>query len=59
MAILERGYSLIFDAQGTLVTNASQLSMGDAIRARLASGEMDARVEALRETKPTTGTGTK
>jgi exodeoxyribonuclease VII large subunit len=59
VAILERGYSLIFDAQGTLVTNASQLSMGDAIRARLASGEMDARVEALRETKPTTGTGTK
>jgi exodeoxyribonuclease VII large subunit len=59
VAILERGYSLIFDAQGTLVTNTSQLSAGDAIRARLARGEFDARVEALRETKPTTEARTK
>jgi exodeoxyribonuclease VII large subunit len=59
VAILERGYSLIFDARGTLVTNASQLSKGDAIRARLANGEMDARVEALRETSSATGTGAK
>jgi exodeoxyribonuclease VII large subunit len=54
LAILERGYSLIFDAQGTLVKDASQLSPGDAIQARLARGEVDARVEALRETESTT-----
>jgi len=59
VAILERGYSLIFDAQGTLVTNTSQLSKGAVIHARLASGEFDARVEALRETKPATETSTK
>ena len=54
VAILERGYSLIFDAQGTLVKDASQLEPGDAIHARLAHGEVDARVESLPETGPKT-----
>ena len=48
VAILERGYSLIFDAQGALVKDASQLTAGDSIHARLARGELDARVEAVR-----------
>ncbi len=47
VAILERGYSLIFDAQGNLVKNAAQLHAGDAIRARLARGQIDARVESI------------
>jgi exodeoxyribonuclease VII large subunit len=46
LAILERGYSLIFDAQGTLVKDASELEPGDRIHARLAQGEIDARVES-------------
>jgi exodeoxyribonuclease VII large subunit len=50
LAILERGYSLIFDAHGTLVKDAAQLAAGSAIRARLANGEIDARVEATRPT---------
>jgi exodeoxyribonuclease VII large subunit len=50
VAILERGYSLIFDAQGALVKDASQLAPGDAIQARLARGELNARVESLRKT---------
>jgi exodeoxyribonuclease VII large subunit len=50
VAILERGYSLIFDARGTLVKDAAQLAPGDAIQARLARGELDARVESLRKT---------
>ena len=56
VAILERGYSLIFDAQGTLVKDASQLQPGDAIHARLARGQLHARVEsrALPETEPET-----
>ncbi|MGH9522367.1 MAG: exodeoxyribonuclease VII large subunit, partial [Terriglobales bacterium] len=43
--ILERGYSLIFDANGTLVKDASQVNEGDAIRARLHRGEIRAKVE--------------
>jgi exodeoxyribonuclease VII large subunit len=53
VAILERGYSLIFDARGALVKDASQLATGDKIQARLARGEVDARVESLRDSKPT------
>jgi exodeoxyribonuclease VII large subunit len=48
VAILERGYSLIFDAQGALVKDAAQLAPGDSIQARLARGELRARVESLR-----------
>jgi exodeoxyribonuclease VII large subunit len=48
VAILERGYSLIFDAQGALVKDAAQLTTGDTIQARLARGEVQARVESLR-----------
>ncbi len=52
VAILERGYSLIFDASGALVKDASQLAPGDTIEARLAQGEVKARVESLRKGKP-------
>lgn len=55
VAILDRGYSLIFDARGSLVKDTSQLSPGDAIHARLSQGEVDARVEGLRKTEPKTG----
>ncbi len=55
VAILERGYSLIFDAQGALIKEAAQLEPGDAIRARLARGEVDARVESLRKAEPKNG----
>ena len=58
VAILERGYSLIFDAQGTLVKDAPQLeARRPRSRPALARGELDARVESLRnraetETRP-------
>jgi exodeoxyribonuclease VII large subunit len=45
-AILERGYSLIFDAEGALVTNAVQIEPGNVIHARLAHGSLNARVES-------------
>jgi len=47
VAILERGYSLIFDAQGALVKDSAQLAAGDPIQARLARGGVRARVESL------------
>jgi exodeoxyribonuclease VII large subunit len=49
VAILERGYALVFDVHGAVVKDVSQLASGDLIRARLAQGEVDARVESTRE----------
>ena len=43
--ILERGYALVFDANGNLVKEASQVKPGDAIRARVHRGEIKSRVE--------------
>ena len=44
VAILDRGYALVFDRNGNLVKDAAQLSRGDAIRARVATGEFSAEV---------------
>ncbi len=46
-AILARGYALVFDAQGRLVTQASHLSSGDLVRAQLSRGEFTAKVEKI------------
>jgi exodeoxyribonuclease VII large subunit len=45
LAILERGYALVFDGAGQLVKDASQVNSGDEIRARLARGEIRATVK--------------
>jgi len=42
--ILERGYALVFDAQGNLVKDAAQVQPGDEIRARVQRGEIEATV---------------
>ncbi|HUB01176.1 MAG TPA: exodeoxyribonuclease VII large subunit [Terriglobales bacterium] len=49
LAILNRGYALVFDAKGELVRDASQLAVGDDLSARLARGRIQARVT---RTKP-------
>jgi exodeoxyribonuclease VII large subunit len=45
VAILERGYALVFDASGKLVKSSSQVAQGDKISARLAHGAFTARVQ--------------
>lgn len=45
IAILERGYALVFDQSGKLLKDSAQVQMGDEISARLARGKLDARVE--------------
>jgi exodeoxyribonuclease VII large subunit len=45
LAILERGYALVFDASGQLVKDAAQVNAGDEISARLARGEIRATVD--------------
>jgi exodeoxyribonuclease VII large subunit len=44
VAILDRGYALVFDASGLLLKDAKQVRAGDHIRARLAKGEVAATV---------------
>jgi exodeoxyribonuclease VII large subunit len=44
VAILERGYALVFDASGKLVKDAESVKAGDDIRARVARGEIAATV---------------
>jgi len=46
-AILARGYALVFDAQGHLVKQASQLAIGEQVRTQLGSGEFTAKVEKV------------
>ena len=43
--ILERGYALVFDANGQLVKDASQLKPGDGISARVSKGTFTAEVK--------------
>jgi exodeoxyribonuclease VII large subunit len=46
LAILERGYALVFDGAGQLVKDAAQVEAGEEIRARVARGEIRATVNA-------------
>lgn len=45
VAILERGYALVFDSSGNLVKDTRQVAVGDKVSARLAQGTLTARVE--------------
>jgi exodeoxyribonuclease VII large subunit len=49
VAILNRGYALVFDATGGLVKDASQVKVGDEISARLARGRLNARVTSTEQ----------
>src|SRR5579872_4559147 len=48
LAILERGYALVFDASGQLLTDATRVKIGDEISARLAKGTVEATVNESR-----------
>ena len=42
LRVLERGYALVFDANGVLLKDPAQVNDGDAITARLARGVLPA-----------------
>lgn len=44
LAILDRGYALVFDTKGNLLKDADRVNIGDEISARLAHGEIRANV---------------
>jgi exodeoxyribonuclease VII large subunit len=46
LAILERGYALVFDASGKLVKDAAELSAGDEISATVARGTFTATIKS-------------
>ena len=43
-AVLERGYALVFDAEGKLLRDAAQVGAGDEIMTRLGRGRLRSRV---------------
>jgi exodeoxyribonuclease VII large subunit len=45
LAILERGYALVFDGAGHLVKDVAQVKVGEEISARVARGEIRATVK--------------
>jgi len=49
LAVLDRGYALVYSADGTLLRDASATNPGDQIRARLAHGTIAATVTTTRE----------
>ncbi len=55
VAILNRGYALVFDAKGRLVKDAARLKAGDEMSARLARGRIRARVTATERSDPESG----
>jgi exodeoxyribonuclease VII large subunit len=44
LAILDRGYALVFDAEGKLLKDPREVKVGDEISARLAHGQIQASV---------------
>ena len=47
LATLDRGYAIVTDDKGHVVTTSTSLAAGQRIRARLAKGEIQARVESV------------
>ncbi|MGA0585651.1 exodeoxyribonuclease VII large subunit [Dyella sp. KRB-257] len=43
LATLDRGYAIVFDAQGKVLRSVANVSDGDTLRIRLADGELPAR----------------
>ncbi|WP_089843745.1 exodeoxyribonuclease VII large subunit [Granulicella pectinivorans] len=44
LAVLDRGYALVYSAEGVLLRNANETKLGEQIRARLAIGAVSATV---------------
>jgi exodeoxyribonuclease VII large subunit len=55
VAILNRGYALVFDAKGQLVKDAARLKAGDEVSARLARGRVRARVTSTESSDSESG----
>ena len=52
LAVLQRGYALVFDERGALVQRSDQVAPGDLIDVRLHEGGVRARVTASGKAEP-------
>ncbi len=50
-AVLERGYALVFDENGSLVKEGSQLKSGDMVRTELSRGRFTSQVKRIETTQ--------
>ncbi|MGH9395024.1 MAG: exodeoxyribonuclease VII large subunit, partial [Terriglobales bacterium] len=48
LRLLERGYALVYDAQGTLASTPAQFAPGDPLRIRFAAGWLEAEAKPPR-----------
>jgi exodeoxyribonuclease VII large subunit len=48
LATLGRGYAIVRDSQGTIIRDTSEVGPGDTISARVARGEMTAKVTSVK-----------
>jgi exodeoxyribonuclease VII large subunit len=53
LATLDRGYAIVTQPHGRIVRDASTVAIGGRVQARLAKGELDCVVEAVRQVKTT------
>jgi exodeoxyribonuclease VII large subunit len=51
LAVLSRGYALIYAADGTLLRSAADTAAGQKIHARLGKGTLEAQVTAAKVTE--------
>ncbi|MGL5292063.1 MAG: exodeoxyribonuclease VII large subunit, partial [Vibrionaceae bacterium] len=49
LATLARGYSIVFDSENRLVSDAAKVQMGQALTVKLAKGELQVRVDRLKK----------
>ncbi len=47
LAVLSRGYALVYASNGSLLRNVADITRGEAIRARLAHGILEATVSQI------------
>ncbi len=52
LAVLDRGYALVLNAEGSLIRSATQLTPGDPLTTRLSDGSFTSRVEATAPNRP-------
>jgi exodeoxyribonuclease VII large subunit len=52
LAVLDRGYALVLNAEGSLIRSTAQLTTGDRLTTRLADGAFTSRVEATPPKQP-------
>ncbi len=51
LAILSRGYSAVYDADGGIVKKTSQMKIGQTVTLHLADGEADAEIRSVRKSE--------